>query len=95
MRTEEPQHPGFFELALRHRYPLRHLSTARLPYCELGSYRVQVRMVARCTSPKRSPCEHQHLHPSACLSRMNASANKCPLNYPLDRPVPFHRRPAA
>jgi hypothetical protein len=30
LHSAEPQHPGFFELALRHRYPLRHLSTAEL-----------------------------------------------------------------
>jgi hypothetical protein len=42
MTTAEPQHPGFLELALRHRYPLRRLSTARLPFCRLDSYLAKV-----------------------------------------------------
>lgn len=40
----EPQHPGFMELALQHRYPLRHLSTADLPFCDLGSYLAKVQV---------------------------------------------------
>jgi hypothetical protein len=29
-------------MALRHRYPLRHLDTTELPYCDLGSYLAKV-----------------------------------------------------
>ncbi len=42
LHSAEPQHPGFFELALRHRYPLRHLSTAELPFCDLGAHLAKV-----------------------------------------------------
>jgi hypothetical protein len=42
LHTAEPQHPGFLDLALRHRYPLRHLHTGTLPCDELGSYLAQV-----------------------------------------------------
>jgi hypothetical protein len=37
-----PRHPGFLELALQHQYPLRHLDTVELPYCDLGSYLAKV-----------------------------------------------------
>jgi hypothetical protein len=40
--SAEPQHPGFLELALRHSYPLRHLSTADLPSCDLKTYLAKV-----------------------------------------------------
>ena len=42
MTIAEPQHPGFLELALQHRYPLRHLSTAELHFCRLNSYLAKV-----------------------------------------------------
>ena len=43
MVRAEPQNPGFFELALQHRYPLRHLSIAELPFCRrLDSYLAKV-----------------------------------------------------
>lgn len=37
-----PQHPGFLDMALRQRYPLRNLDTTELPYCDLGSYLAKV-----------------------------------------------------
>ena len=43
MAWAEPQGPSFFELALQHRYPLRHLSIAELlPVCRLDSYLAKV-----------------------------------------------------
>jgi hypothetical protein len=43
MAWAEPQDPHFFELALQHRYPLRHLSIAELlPVCRLDSYLAKV-----------------------------------------------------
>jgi hypothetical protein len=43
MAWAEPQDPRFFELALQHHYPLRHLSIAELlPVCRLDSYLAQV-----------------------------------------------------
>ena len=43
MAWAEPQDPRFFELALQHRYPLRHLSIAELlPVCRLDSYLAKV-----------------------------------------------------
>jgi hypothetical protein len=54
MKTAEPQHPGFLELALQHRYPLRHLSTVELPFCALDSYLAKVQgdgLMAPCRSP--------------------------------------------
>lgn len=43
MAWAEPQNPHFFELALQHRYPLRHLSIAELlPVCRLDSYLAKV-----------------------------------------------------
>ena len=45
MTSAQPQHPGFFNLALQHHYPLRHLSTAELPFCRLDSYLAKVRGV--------------------------------------------------
>ena len=42
----EPQHPGFLEMARRHRYPLRHLNTTELPsLSDLGSQLVEVQVV--------------------------------------------------
>jgi hypothetical protein len=38
----QPHDPRFFELALQHRHPLRHLSIAELPVCRLDSYLAQV-----------------------------------------------------
>jgi hypothetical protein len=55
-----PQDPGFIELALRHRYSLRHLSTAELPFCELGSYLGKVRGEGR-TMPAWSEQLDRHL----------------------------------
>lgn len=53
LHSAEPQHPGFLELALRHRYPLRHLSTAELPLCELDSFIAKVRGIASGSSCMR------------------------------------------
>ena len=50
MAWAEPQDPRFFELALQHHYPLRHLSIAELlPVCRLDSYLAQVG-AGRCTT---------------------------------------------
>ena len=42
LTSAEPQDTGFLELALRHRYPLRHLSNVELPFCALDSYVAKV-----------------------------------------------------
>ena len=38
----QPEHPGFLELALQHRYPLCHLSIAELPLCKMDAYLAKV-----------------------------------------------------
>jgi hypothetical protein len=42
MMSAEPRHSGFLELAVQHRYPLRHLNTYSLPSCRLDAYLAQV-----------------------------------------------------
>lgn len=51
LHSAEPQHPGFLNLALRHRYPLRHLSTAELPPCELDKYLAKVQCCETAAQP--------------------------------------------
>ena len=56
LTSVEPQHPGFVELALRHRYPLRHLSTLDLPFCDLGSYLAKVQVDGGTHACMSKPC---------------------------------------
>ena len=62
MVSAEPLHPGFLELAVQHRYPLRHLDTFELPFCRLDEYLAKVQeggglMALQCKSTiiSRSP----------------------------------------
>jgi hypothetical protein len=60
LRSALPQYPGFIGMALRHRYPLRNLDTAELPYCDLGSYLAQVQSGR---AAHLDACMQPHLQP--------------------------------
>jgi hypothetical protein len=87
--SAEPQHPCFLELALQHSYPLRHLSTADLPSCDLKSYLAKVQAVCKdvCSATADAPKATGHCTPERepCHTQCTARSETCLLE----------RRPAA
>jgi hypothetical protein len=88
LTSAELQHPGFVKMALQHHYPLRHLNTAELPFCNLDSYLSKVQCRLGTTTQTRlylaphafcRTCQLHSLHrtQTASVEMPDASCNDC------------------
>ena len=86
----EPQHPGFFEMAQRHRYPLRHLDTTELPsLCDLGSQLVEVQVVHSLAVSASVACSAMHSSNPECaqIKYVQVPSSMTSLKIPRRRPL--------